>query len=67
MIVKGVGYRLTSVQTETDKEGSIFVDNQEYADTTDGLHVAVYNVQTKAVIDSRTFRAGEIAPLLPGE
>ena len=67
VIVKGVGYRLTSVQTETDKEGSIFVDNQEYADTTDGLHVAVYNVQTKAVIDSRTFRAGEIAPLLPGE
>lgn len=43
------------------------MDNQEYADTTDGLHVAVYNVQTKAVIDSRTFRAGEIAPLLPGE
>ena len=67
VIVKGVGYRLTSVQTETDKEGSIFVDNQEYADTTDGLHVAVYNVQTKAVIDSRTFRAGEITPLLPGE
>ena len=67
VIVKGVGYQLTSVQIETDKKGSIFVDDQEYADMVDGLHVVVYNAQTKAVVDSRTFRTGEIAPLLPGE
>ena len=67
VIVKGVGYQLTSVQIETDKKGSIFVDDQEYADMVDGLHVVVYNAQTKSVVDSRTFRTGEIAPLLPGE
>ena len=67
VIVKGVGYQLTSVQTETDKKGSIFVDDQEYVDMADGLHVVVYNAQTKAVVDSRTFRTGEIVSLLPGE
>ena len=67
VIVKGVGYQLTSVQTEADKKGSIFVDDQEYADMADGLHVVVYNAQTKAVVDSRTFHTGEIASLLPGE